>query len=77
VAVDSGCNSMMFYRLTSKIGLVMMVLTFVLAALAVNSKRLFGVSFSDTMIELAIGATFLVAVAIGIAWHWRALNSAE
>ena len=49
---------MMFYRLTSKIGLVMMVLTFVLAALAVNSKRLFGVSFSDTMIELAIGATF-------------------
>lgn len=68
---------MMLYRLTTKIGLVMMVLSFLLAALAVNSKRLFGVSFSDTMIELAVGGTFLMAVAIGIAWHWRALNSAE
>ena len=55
----------------------MMVLSFLLAALAVNSKVLFGVPFSDTMIELAVGGTFLVAVAIGIAWHWRALNSAE
>ena len=68
---------MLFYRLATKIGLVMMVLTILLAALAVNSKRLFSVSFSDTMIELAVGGTILVAVAIGIAWHWRALNSAE
>ena len=77
MAGDSGCHFMLFYRLTTKIGLAMMVLSFLLAALAVNSKSLFGVSFSDTMIELAVGGTFLLAVAIGIAWHWRALNSAE